>query len=91
MLTKTDVINGVAEATGYTKTSIKQVIDALGDVVWGGLKEHEDVSVINGIKIKVAHRDACERRTPQGDIVSVPAKYVLKASFGKGIKDFINE
>ena len=92
LVKKADLINEIAGTTGFTKKDVGEVLNALRDVVWVSLREHNEVCVVDSIKLTTKFKDSHEARNPStGDIVTVPAKYMPKAKFGGAIKDFINK
>ena len=92
LVKKADIVREVAQATGFRQKDIADVLGALKSVVWESLRDHKEVCLLEGIKLNVKFKDAHEARNPgNGEMVSVPAKYIPKAKFGGSIKTFINE
>lgn len=91
-MTKADYISKIAEATGYTKKDVAEVLKAEKDVVWSALRDKDEVKVFDSIILRTQFKDAYEGRNPStGEPLQIPAKYMPKAKFGKAIKRFINE
>ena len=90
-MTKAELITNIAETTGFTKKDIRSVLDVLTDVTYTALRKGDEVKVIDSVVLKPVHREARTYRNPiTGEPIATPAKMVVKASFGKRIKDFIN-
>ena len=91
-MTKADYISKIAEATGYTKKDVAEVLNAERDIVWCALRDKDEVRVFDGIILRTQFKDAHEGRNPStGETIQIPAKYSPKAKFGVAIKRFINE
>ena len=90
-MTKKDLIENVAMTTGFTKKDVGTVINALRDVAYTALANHEPVKLIDGLILDTRFKEARLGRNPQtGENIQIAAKYVPKARFGKQLKEFIN-
>ena len=89
-MNKTELIKTVAEKAGYTQKDVKTVMETLQEVVYDTIKT-EEVKLMDGVTLSAVFKEATTARNPMnGSTVQVPAKYVPKCKFGKGIKDAVN-
>ncbi len=76
-MNKKDLIDGVAERTGYAKTDVKTVIDEFVKTLQEGLSEGEKVLISGHGTYEMKTRKARVARNPKtGEIVNVPEKLV---------------
>ena len=88
-LTKTQIIDAVADATGYTKKAVEDVYAALTDLI---AKETKKTSfTLPGLgKFSVIERKArTGRNIRTGETIQIPAKKTVKFTVSKLIKDKI--
>ena len=88
-LTKTQIIDAVADATGYTKKAVEDVYAALTDLI---AKETKKTAfTLPGLgKFSVIERKARTGRNIQtGEPLQIPAKKTVKFTVSKLIKDKI--
>ena len=87
-MTKSKVIAGIAEAAGITK---KQAACALEGLVQMAYKGAKDAFVIPGLGklVKVKRAARMGRNPATGEVISIPAKTVLKFRIAKAAKDAI--
>ena len=89
-MNKVEVIGKIAEATGFTKKDITAVMDQLQTVTFDALSRGEEVKIMNGLTLNVAHKEAHTARNPRtGDTIQIGAKNVVKCKLGKAIKDAV--
>ena len=88
MLTKSQVIAGVADAVGMKKTEAKAAIEALVCLAY---KNAKNGFVIPGLgKLVKMNRKARMGRNPAtGETIHIPAKTVLKFRIAKAAKDAV--
>ena len=95
-LTKTDILNSIAEKTGMTKKQVSTVFDALGEVAGRSLgKRGPQVFSVPGlVKFKVVHKAAKKARKGTNPFTgeemmfkAKPAHNVVKATPLKALKD----
>lgn len=86
--TKSEIIAGIAEATGITK---KQTAIALEELVKMAYKGAKDKFTIPGLgKLVLVQRQARKGRNPAtGAIIDIPAKKVVKFRVAKVAKEAI--
>lgn len=96
--TKSQVMSGLAEATGLTKKDVQGVFDALGTMIEQELsKKGPGIFTIPGlIKLKVQRKPATKERpgvnpfTGENIIIKAkPARNVVKATPLKALKDMV--
>ena len=87
-LTKAEIVDKLAEATGLPKNKTSQVLDELACLAY---KQAKNGFTIPGIgKIVVTKRKARTGRNPQtGATIKIPAGKVLKMRFSKVAKDAV--
>ncbi|WP_373501653.1 HU family DNA-binding protein [Desulfococcus sp.] len=90
-MTRTDLINKIAEDAGITKTAAAKAISALTDGITDALKEKDGKVVLIGFgTFSKVHREARTGRNPQtGKAIKIAARNVVKFSPGKKLKESI--
>jgi len=88
-MTKTQLINHLAEQVNITKKQAVQVMDALADTAYQEAKKAG--FTIPGIgKLVVVKRKARKGRNPAtGEAIKIPAKTVVKFRVAKACKDAV--
>ena len=88
MLTKSQVVAGVADAVGIKKVEAKAAIDALVCLAY---KNAKDGFVIPGLGklVKVKRKARMGRNPATGATIKIPAKTVLKFRIAKAAKDAV--
>ena len=90
-VSKQDVIDAVADATGSSKADANRAVDAVIDCIKGSLAAGKSVGLIGFGTIEVRKRSAREGRNPQtGDTIKIGAKKVPAFKAGKGLRDAVN-
>ncbi len=87
-MTKTQILNGLAEAAGITKKQAAAVVEALQQMAY---KDAKNGFTIPGIgKITLVRRKARWGRNPAtGEKIKIAAKKVVKMRVAKAAKDAI--
>jgi DNA-binding protein HU-beta len=89
-LSKQDVINSVADATGMTKKEAGDAVDAVVNTIKNALAEGNSVGLIGFGSFEVKTRAARTGRNPQtGAELDIPAKNVPAFKAGKELKDAV--
>ena len=85
-LSKSKVIETIAERAGHPKADVKVILDALAEVAY---EEAKYGFTIPGIgKLVVVDRKERQGRNPAtGEPITIPAKRVLKFRIAKAAKD----
>ena len=98
-MSKTEILNALAENTGLSKKEVTAVLDELGSLIGSSLsKKGPGVFNLPGLmKIKVQRKPATKAATrpnpfKPGEMMTVaakPARNVVKVSPLKGLKDMV--
>ena len=97
-MTKTEVVNALADATGLTKQQVNQFFDELINLIASNLKEGGPgiFNVPGMLKVKVVRKEAVPEREGKdpftGEIrmfKAKPAKNVVKVTALKKLKDAV--
>lgn len=90
-MTKQDLINSIAEASGITKRSAGDALDALIGTVTKQLKKGESVTITGFGTFKVSNRKARQGVNPRNPSqrISIPAMRVPSFKSGKTLKDAV--
>lgn len=90
-MTKSDIINNIAEKTGLPKSSCESVIDVFADEVKDCLVNGDKLIIKGFIGFEVSERPEREGRNPKtGEVITFPAVKSVKCKISKAIKDAIN-
>ena len=87
-MTKSQIVAGVAEATGISKTQASMALEALVSMAYKGAK---DAFTVPGLgKLVLVNRKARMGRNPAtGEAIKIKAKKVVKFRVAKACKDAI--
>ena len=89
-VSKQDVIDAVADATGSSKADANRAVDAVIDCIKGSLANGKSVGIIGFGTFEVRERAAREGRNPQtGATIKIGAKKVPAFKAGKGLRDAV--
>jgi DNA-binding protein HU-beta len=91
-MTKSQLVNHLAEAAEISKAQAKAALDALADTAYKEAKAKKEKGfTIPGIgKLVVVRRKARTGRNPQtGEKIRIPAKTALKFRISKACKDAV--
>ena len=91
-MTKTDLVNYIAEETGLTKADATRALDATMNGIIKGLKSDEKKVALTGFATFTAKRkDAKKGRNPKtGEVVNIPARNAVTIKAGSKLKDALN-
>lgn len=90
-MTKTDLVNYIAEETGLTKADTSRVLEAMMSGVIKGLKEEGKVSLTGFATFTAKDKPAKEGRNPKtNETVMIPARVAVTIKAGKKLKDALN-
>ena len=91
-LTKADIIDTVASATGLTKVETEAVMDGIITTIISALKENNRVELRGFGTFGVKKRDPRKARNPgTGDVVYLPERYVPTFKPSRLLKTSVNE
>ena len=90
-MTKTDLVNYMAEETGLTKADATRALDAMMSGVIRGLKKEGKVSLTGFVTFAAKKKDAKKGRNPRtGEVVNIPARTAVTIKAGSKLKDALN-
>ncbi|MDR7549489.1 MAG: HU family DNA-binding protein [Armatimonadota bacterium] len=86
-MNKEQLIERVADKTGATKKDAMEILNAALELIAGGLKRGEKITLVGFGTFLVRKRKAREGRNPQtGARIRIPAKRVPAFTAGKELK-----
>lgn len=89
-MTKTDLIDDVAERADLSKKDAAAAVDALLESITEALARKEKVQIVGFGTFEVRHRAARSGRNPQtGEPIDIAARDLPVFKAGKGLKDAI--
>lgn len=90
-ITKDQLIGDLAEAVDLPKTTVRTLIDQLGEIVSEALENDGEITLPGIGKLKVSERPARTGRNPQtGKAIEIAAKKVIKLVPAKSLADSLN-
>ncbi len=90
-MTKTDLVNYIAEETGLTKADATRALDAAMSGIVKGLKSEGKVALTGFCTFATQHKDARQGRNPRtGEAVTIPARTAVTIKAGAKLKDAVN-
>lgn len=90
-MTKSDIIDNIANKTKISKTNCEAVIDAFLDGVKNYLISGEKITIKGFMSFETGERNERSGRNPKtGEIITFPAIKTVKCKVSKAIKDAIN-
>lgn len=91
-MSKSEIINIIAEGTGLTKIETTAVIDGFLASVSYALKKGDSVELRGFGTFRVADRKARQARNPKtGEEIFIPRRKVPAFRYSKELRNFINE
>lgn len=89
-MTKTELVEFMAEETGMSKAEAGRALDAFVAGVKKGLKKDGKVSLVGFLTFEKKKRAARTARNPQtGATVKIPAKNVVTVKAGSKLKEVV--
>ncbi|MDY0270512.1 HU family DNA-binding protein [Trichloromonas sp.] len=90
-MTKTDLVNAMAEKAGLSKTDAEKALRSFVDAVTDALKAGEKVALVGFGTFSVGERAARTGQNPQtGKKIEIAAAKTPKFKAGKALKDAVN-
>ncbi len=90
-MSKTDLVNFIAEETGLTKADSSRALEAVMNGVIKGLKEEKKVALTGFCTFSAVKKAAKEGRNPRtGEKVAIPARVAVTIKAGSKLKDALN-
>jgi len=91
-VTKADLVNAIAEKTGFSKTDSEKALKAFIESVTTTLKQGDKVALVGFGTFLVGERAARTGKNPQtGAKIKIPAAKSPKFKAGKALKDAVNK
>ena len=90
-MSKTDLVNFIAEETGLTKADSSRALEAMMNGVIKVLKESQKVTLTGCCTFTAKQKEASEGRNPRtGETVKIPARIAVTIKSGSKLKDALN-
>ncbi|MDD2558481.1 MAG: HU family DNA-binding protein [Desulfuromonadaceae bacterium] len=90
-MTKTELVNSMAEKAGLSKADAEKALKAFVDSVTETLQKEDKISLVGFGTFSVGDRAARVGKNPQtGAALQIPAAKVPKFKAGKALKDAVN-
>lgn len=90
-MTKTDLVNYIAEETGLTKADSTRALDAMMNGVIKGLKDENKVALTGFLTFTSKKKEEKMGRNPRtGEAVKIPARVAVTVKAGSKLKDALN-
>lgn len=90
-MTKTDLVNFIAEETGFTKADSARALEAMMNGVIKGLKTDKKVALTGFCTFTAVKKAAKEGRNPRtGETVKIPARVAATIKAGSKLKEALN-
>ena len=90
-MTKTELIDVIAEKSGLSKTASSKALAAVFESVTDALKAGEKVALIGFGTFSVSQRSARTGKNPQtGEALTIAASKAAKFKAGQQLKDAVN-
>ena len=90
-MTKTDLVNYIAEKTGLTKADAARSLEAMQEGITEGLKNEKKVTLTGFCTFTAVNKPAKEGRNPRtGETVKIPARVAVNVKAGSKLKEALN-
>ena len=90
-MSKTDLVNYIAEEAGLTKADASRAMEAMMHGVVKGLKEEGKVTLTGFVTFTAKDKPASTGRNPRtGETVNIPARTAVTIKAGTKLKDALN-
>ena len=90
-MTKTDLVNYMAEETGMSKADATRALEAMLNGVVNGLKDEKKVALTGFMTFTAKEKEAATRRNPRtGEPVETPAHVAVTFKAGSKLKEALN-
>ncbi len=90
-MSKTDLVNFMAEETGLTKADSTRALDAVMKGIIKGLKSEGKVTITGFLNLATKKKPASKGRNPRtGETVNIPARTAVTIKAGSKLKEALN-
>jgi DNA-binding protein HU-beta len=89
-MTKSQILQGLAEKTGLAKKDVASLLDALIAMAYSEVKKSGEFAMAGLGKLVKVNRQARQGRNPAtGETIQIPAKTVVKFRVAKAAKEAV--
>ena len=89
-MTKSQILQALAEKTGHTKKDIAALLDAIVEMAYSEVKKSGEFALAGiGKLVKVNRKARMGRNPATGETISIPAKTVVKFRVAKAAKEAV--
>lgn len=89
-MSKSELLNALAEKTGMTRKDVAGLLDAMVDLAYKQVKSSGEFPVPGLGKLVKVHRKPRQGRNPAtGETIQIPAKTVVKFRVAKAAKEAV--
>jgi len=90
-MTKTDLVNYIAEKAGLTKADAARALEAMQEGITEGLKNEKKVTLTGFCTFTAVDKPAKDGRNPRtGETVKIPARVAVNVKAGSKLKEALN-
>ena len=90
-MSKTELVNYIAEEAGLTKADASRALEAMINGVTEGLKSNGKVTLTGFVTFTAKDKPASQGRNPRtGETVTIPARTAVTIKAGTKLKDALN-
>ncbi len=90
-MTKTMLIDAIAEETGLTKADASRALEAMMSGIVKGLKENKKVTLTGFCTFAAVEKEAKMGRNPRtGENIEIPARTAVTIKAGSKLKEALN-
>lgn len=90
-MTKQNLVNYIAEETGFTKADATRALDAVMNGIVEGLQKEGKVTLTGFCTFATQKKEARQGRNPRtGEAVTIPARTAVSIKAGAKLKDALN-
>lgn len=89
-MTKSEILNVLAEKTGMTRKSVSDFMDAMLALAFKEVKQNGEFAITGlGKLVKVHRKERMGRNPATGQSIKIPAKTVVKFRLAKAAKEAV--
>ena len=90
-MNKSEFVDAVAQAAGFTKADATKAVDAIVETVSTTLKNGDSISLVGFGTFAVKHREARTGRNPRtGEAIQIKVSNIPSFKAGKALKEAVN-
>jgi len=89
-MTKGELIDKIANATGFSKVDSSKALDSTLNAIRGALKKGQKVTLVGFGTFLVSKRKSRKGRNPRtGEVITIPATKIPRFTSGKALKNAV--